>query len=175
MSKFCKNCGTELKDDDTFCTNCGAPIDGNGNAPQSNIENKVDRTPEIILAIIGGVFGFINGISSIYDAVFISRMGSTFSSLANSVSNGSEFGDISSMLNPIINIGSTGFIISGIISIIGAILAIYAGYKIRKDDSDKYGILLIVATILFIFGFSLHGTPAILLTAIAAILVFVRK
>ena len=27
MAKFCEKCGTELKKNDTFCSNCGNPID----------------------------------------------------------------------------------------------------------------------------------------------------
>ena len=26
MAKFCQKCGTELNKDDTFCSNCGAPV-----------------------------------------------------------------------------------------------------------------------------------------------------
>lgn len=27
MSKFCENCGAELKDTDKACPNCGAPVE----------------------------------------------------------------------------------------------------------------------------------------------------
>lgn len=39
MSKFCKNCGTELKDDDLFCISCGSKTE-----PVATATNNTDST-----------------------------------------------------------------------------------------------------------------------------------
>lgn len=62
MAKFCQKCGTELKKDDTFCSNCGSPADSsvvttstttNGAAPKSKIAAG-------LLGIFLGCFGVHN-------------------------------------------------------------------------------------------------------------------
>lgn len=32
----CKNCGAKLKDNDTFCGECGAPVENQQNVQQNN-------------------------------------------------------------------------------------------------------------------------------------------
>lgn len=43
MAKFCQKCGTELKTDDTFCSNCGANTNNTQvvNVNQSNAKSKM--------------------------------------------------------------------------------------------------------------------------------------
>ena len=181
MSKYCKNCGAKLNENEKYCKNCGVQV--NENASQSNINNKsinkVDRTPEMILAIIGGVLGFINGIYAIYDGIFINQMSSAFSSFVNSVADGmgSGFEGLDTVLKPLISMGITEFIILGIIAIVGSIISIYVGFKIRDAnvDADKCGSLLVIATILFIISFSTYSFACILCTLLATILTFVRE
>ena len=39
MSKFCENCGAELKDTDKACPNCGAPVE-----EKTKKDDKVENT-----------------------------------------------------------------------------------------------------------------------------------
>ncbi len=69
MSKFCENCGSELKDTDQTCPNCGAAVESstakdvkeetnttNTNETPNNTEKK-DNTK--LYAIIGGIAGVV--------------------------------------------------------------------------------------------------------------------
>ena len=57
---FCGNCGTELKNNEAFCPNCGAPT---GNAPQYQAQNAAGMNPPDLNEIkdkVGDVFGKID-------------------------------------------------------------------------------------------------------------------
>ena len=54
MSKFCSNCGNELKAEDNVCTSCGTPV--NGAAPVSDNEKPIEgkyKTYAIISLVCG--------------------------------------------------------------------------------------------------------------------------
>ena len=63
MAKFCQKCGTELKKDDTFCSNCGSPVDGEAKvaakATNSNPQAK-SKMAAGLLGIFLGCFGVHN-------------------------------------------------------------------------------------------------------------------
>ncbi len=40
---YCRNCGHEVKDGDTFCTNCGALVDSSNNANNTNSTNNTNE------------------------------------------------------------------------------------------------------------------------------------
>ena len=55
MTKFCKECGNENKDTAVFCEKCGKPF----NSDEIREEKKTSRTVEVIVGILGGIFGII--------------------------------------------------------------------------------------------------------------------
>ena len=58
MSKFCKNCGAELNENDKFCRECGSPIKSiaqNNNTPTS--KNKIILISVAIFVVILLIFG----------------------------------------------------------------------------------------------------------------------
>ena len=64
MAKFCQKCGTELKKDDTFCSNCGSSIDGETKAATktttTNNANGKSKMAAGLLGIFLGCFGVHN-------------------------------------------------------------------------------------------------------------------
>ena len=58
MGKFCINCGSEMLENDTFCSKCGASQ--NGQAPQSNQVNNTDsyqRKSKLAAGLLGIFLG----------------------------------------------------------------------------------------------------------------------
>ena len=58
MTKFCKNCGAELKENNKFCSECGKPIENitqNNNTQSSN--NKIILISVAIFVVILIIFG----------------------------------------------------------------------------------------------------------------------
>lgn len=59
MSKFCEHCGSELKDNDKVCPNCGAAVEGT--AAKKDVKNananteKVEKNNKKTIAIVGGI------------------------------------------------------------------------------------------------------------------------
>ncbi|MBP3707918.1 MAG: zinc ribbon domain-containing protein [Clostridia bacterium] len=59
MSKFCEHCGSELKDNDKVCPNCGAAVEGK--AAKKDVKNananteKVEKSNVKTIAIVGGI------------------------------------------------------------------------------------------------------------------------
>ena len=64
MAKFCQKCGTELKKDDTFCSNCGSPIDGEKKVATTttttNSSTNKSKMAAGLLGIFLGCFGVHN-------------------------------------------------------------------------------------------------------------------
>ena len=66
MAKFCQKCGTSLNSDDTFCSNCGAPVSeeaktvvSNNNTSSNNGQAK-SKIAAGLLGIFLGAFGIHN-------------------------------------------------------------------------------------------------------------------
>lgn len=61
MGKFCARCGTEMKENATFCTNCGSSNDGAAYSAVSNSENAHNgmATAGFILAFFVPILGLI--------------------------------------------------------------------------------------------------------------------
>ena len=62
MAKFCQKCGTELKKDDTFCSNCGTSV-SEGVATSTTSSNNGQAKSKIaggLLGIFLGCFGVHN-------------------------------------------------------------------------------------------------------------------
>ena len=64
MAKFCQKCGTELKKDDTFCSNCGEKVNSSSETTtnvttSSNGEGK-SKIAAGLLGIFLGCFGVHN-------------------------------------------------------------------------------------------------------------------
>ena len=45
MAKFCVSCGTQLEDNQDFCTSCGAPQNNQAGQPQTQAQPGVTSTP----------------------------------------------------------------------------------------------------------------------------------
>ena len=63
MAKFCQKCGTELKKDDTFCSNCGASIDGETKAATTTTNSNAQGKSKMAAGLLGiflGCFGVHN-------------------------------------------------------------------------------------------------------------------
>lgn len=64
MAKFCQKCGTELKKDDTFCSNCGAAAEATTKAATTtqttNNANGKSKMAAGLLGIFLGCFGVHN-------------------------------------------------------------------------------------------------------------------
>ena len=63
--KFCEKCGTENSKDADFCSSCGYNF---GNPANNSSENP--RTLELVLGILGAVFGFLGGLFAIMFSAF---------------------------------------------------------------------------------------------------------
>lgn len=73
---FCKNCHTEIREGDKFCTKCGAPVTGNDDTPKSDlysapqeVKNPFDKKVLIVIAVavvlligvtVGGILAMNN-------------------------------------------------------------------------------------------------------------------
>lgn len=64
MAKFCQKCGTELKKEDTFCSNCGAPVDSEVKTTSTTkTTSNADGKSKIAAGLLGiflGCFGVHN-------------------------------------------------------------------------------------------------------------------
>ena len=58
MAKFCQKCGTELNKDDTFCSNCGAPVSEEAKTVVNN-NNTSTGDGQAKSKIAAGVLGVI--------------------------------------------------------------------------------------------------------------------
>ncbi len=57
MAKFCRYCGTELKEGATFCSNCGSSV--NGEASKANTTTTTGKEPKSRVA--AGLLGLLLG------------------------------------------------------------------------------------------------------------------
>lgn len=64
--KFCVSCGTENEDDAIFCTKCGYNFNEESKTPnKQTTATETSRTIELVLGIIGGIFGLLGGVFAI--------------------------------------------------------------------------------------------------------------
>lgn len=68
MVKYCSKCGAQNDDDTVYCVSCGNSL--TGNVP---ITVEKSRTLELVLGILGGVFGLLGALF----AIFFSAWGGT--------------------------------------------------------------------------------------------------
>ena len=62
MAKFCEKCGNELKNSDTFCSNCGTATNGETKVATSSSSNAGNKSKIAagLLGIFLGCFGVHN-------------------------------------------------------------------------------------------------------------------
>lgn len=65
MAKFCKNCGNELNDNETFCGNCGTPIEEPIQQP-SNVNYTQNSNKSKMAAGLLGIFLGSIGVHNFY-------------------------------------------------------------------------------------------------------------
>ena len=66
MAKFCQKCGTELSKDDTFCSNCGAPVSEEAKAVAGTTTNAGGQAKSKMAAGLLGIFLGSLGIHNFY-------------------------------------------------------------------------------------------------------------
>ncbi len=188
MANFCPKCGAKVSEGKKFCGDCGCEVDSpifsnTQNNSQTNAGvftyagRDIDRTPEKILAILGGVFGIIDGAYSIYVASYLNSIASTYNNLVSSAASqvgSQQVADIGSSVGSFISLGGSELMIIGIITIIVGIIAIFIGTRISKNPT-LYGIILIVLAFAFLIGFSWYGIGCGVLVGVSGILALVRK
>jgi len=61
MTKFCSNCGNEIKENDIYCLNCGVLVQNNI-INQTNLSNdyNINHNPGKGLSIAGMILGIIS-------------------------------------------------------------------------------------------------------------------
>lgn len=107
---FCINCGQEMAEDAVFCPKCGT---NQGTEPKK----QKSRTTELVLGLLGGIFGFFGALF----AIGIGGLGSAFGA---------------SGASDIVGLGFAAIIFS-ILGIIGAVLV--------KSKSKTAGWLMIIS------------------------------
>lgn len=66
MSKFCSNCGTELKKDATFCSKCGKEIKDNETVTGEVVNESTGQPKSKIAAGLLGIFLGCFGVHNFY-------------------------------------------------------------------------------------------------------------
>ena len=72
IKKYCAVCGAENSADSAYCNRCGALL--SSETVDSNIDESkiIPRTIELVLGILGGIFGLIGGIITLSVELFLS-------------------------------------------------------------------------------------------------------
>jgi len=70
--KYCRYCGTQLRDEDRFCCNCGGNCDGDYVAPHSDVkkDNLADAITSRINSLAGGTGAVRPPLSKVFGSVF---------------------------------------------------------------------------------------------------------
>ncbi|MBQ9024099.1 MAG: TM2 domain-containing protein [Bacilli bacterium] len=66
MAKFCQKCGTELKKDDTFCSNCGAPVESESKTTTATTTSTSTTGKSKMAAGLLGIFLGCFGVHNFY-------------------------------------------------------------------------------------------------------------
>ena len=143
---YCTKCGQENNEDSKFCDNCGAPLNKSPSQTKESVV-KISRTIEMVLGILGGVFGLIGAII----AFFIGSLGSAFAVTGSS--------DVTVL-------GASAFLAS----IVGIVGAVY----VTKDPKIG-GIILIISAIWLLISISLFGLLGAVLLGIAGVIALIRN
>ena len=172
MTKYCSQCGAEIPEDNKFCGECGFELNSTDKSTIKTVEvtgntgdfftysgGDIDRTPEMVLSIIGAIVGICLAAWIFYGAYVLGAVGSAFGA----------------GLGAIISSTYVSFLLfDGIVCIIGAIISLIAGINVRKNPKF-YGIILLIGSVCFILTFSLYGILPLVIVAVAGILAIVRK
>ena len=86
MAKFCQKCGTELKKDDTFCSNCGTAAESTKAATTTNTNSNPQAKSKMAAGLLGiflggwGVHNFYlgyvgKGVAQIFVTLFTCGIG----------------------------------------------------------------------------------------------------
>lgn len=142
---YCKNCGTERSPNATFCRNCGNSFNAVPVVERVQDE-KTSRTVELILGIIGGVFGLIGAIL----AFFIGGIGSAF------------------------GMGSSDLYVLGVSALLASVVGIIGAVYVLRD-AKWGGIILIASAIWLLISISLFGALGAVLLGIAGLLALFRR
>ena len=143
---YCTKCGEENSDESKFCDNCGAPLK-KSTSQTKEVVVKTSRTIEMVLGILGGVFGLIGAIV----AFFIGSLGTAFGATGAS---------------DVTGLGASAFLAS----IVGIAGAVY----VTKNPKIG-GIILIISAIWLLISISLFGLLGAALLGIAGVIALIRN
>lgn len=128
---FCQKCGTQNPDDAIFCSKCGT---NQGIEPKK--ANLKYVTPEFILGLLGGIFGFVASLL----ILGIGSLGTAF---------GAE--------------GASTAVWMGIVALILSILGIIGAAKINQNPRGAGQIMILDGVIGLLFLSFLFWLPALLI------------
>lgn len=141
--RFCSKCGKELPEGAVFCTSCGAPM----TPAVPMVKPRPRRTAELVLGILGGVFGLIGA----GFALLIGGLGGAFEVA-----------------------GAKQIVALGWVAIVASIIGL-VGAGLVTSRTKLAGGLMLFAAILGLISISFGYLFATILLGIAGILALVRK
>ena len=68
--KICPKCQTKVSNDSTFCDSCGYNFEGVTTSTAQVVQMETSRTLELVLGILGAIFGFIGSIIAFFLSAF---------------------------------------------------------------------------------------------------------
>lgn len=150
MNKYCKNCGTPLKDNYMICTKCG-----------TNNENKIGTTsmtinPKFFLLLFSSLFILLSifmtniHLKNNYDEAISVSILDLISGTA--LRRGGDLKGIPDSAIPALVIGTLLYMILFVISLVKIILAFIQLLKQTNIDDKKYNKRLFVANILMLIA-----------------------
>jgi hypothetical protein len=140
--KFCSECGAEIRKDSLYCYRCKKPY-----YSEFKEEKKISRTIELLLGILGGIFGIFGAIAGIL-------LGSIGAAFAASGSGEVTVLGTSALFASIVGIGGAAFVLR---------------------DAKIGGIILIISAIWLLISISLFGILGAVLLGLAGLLAIFRK
>jgi hypothetical protein len=140
--KFCSECGAEIRKDSLYCYKCKKPY-----YSEFKEKRKISRTIELLLGILGGVFGIFGAIA----AILLGGLGAAF---AASGSGQITVLGISALFASIVGIGAAAFVL---------------------NNPKMGGIILIISAIWLLISISLFGVLGAVLLGLAGLLAILRK
>lgn len=143
---FCMNCGAKMPDGATFCPSCGAPQQVQRVA---TAQTKGHRELSTVLVLIGGVLGLVFALASLLVIPLFAHIMILGQPMMT------QYGGFGMMGYPRFGVLFGGLMLlwSGV-GLVGALLAVFSGLKLRRDDAKGPAMIGIVGGVLLLVTFS---------------------